>query len=130
MFSNEEIIDILNVSRVNNARLGVTGLLIYHEGSIIQILEGEKEVLYTLYNKIIKDTRHKAIIKVLDFSITERNFREWSMGFKQVSNENWSELKGYLNLDNVDEFQQLRDSGNAHIISMINSFANINRLKI
>lgn len=130
MFSNEEIIDIINVSRVNNARLGVTGLLIYHEGSIIQILESEKEVLYTLYNKIIKDTRHKAIIKVLDFSITERNFREWSMGFKQVSNENWSELKGYLNLDNVDEFQQLRDSGNAHIISMINSFANINRLKI
>lgn len=130
MFSNEEIIDIINVSRVNNARLGVTGLLIYHEGSIIQILEGEKEVLYTLYNKISKDTRHKAIIKVLDFSITERNFREWSMGFKQVSNENWSELKGYLNLDNVDEFQQLRDSGNAHIISMINSFANINRLKI
>ncbi|MEO8861690.1 MAG: BLUF domain-containing protein [Ginsengibacter sp.] len=130
LFSNEEIIDILNTSRLNNSRLDITGLLLYHEGSILQILEGEKEVIHALFNKISLDSRHKGVIKVLDNNIKERSFADWSMGFKQISNYDWSELKGYLDIDNDKKFSQITNSGSSHVITMIRSFSNVNRLSV
>lgn len=129
LYSDQELIDILSVSRINNSRLGVTGLLLYHDGSILQILEGEEEILNTLFNKIKKDHRHKGVIKMMDISIGERSFQDWSMGFKQISDADWSQLSGYLDLDKV-KFHQLTDSANAHIIAMIKLFANVNRMNI
>lgn len=130
LFSNDELISILNISHVNNTRLGITGLLLYHEGSILQILEGEEAILKKLFNTIKNDPRHKSIIKMFDISIEERSFPDWSMGFKQVSNEDWSALDGYLNLDDKVELSQLAEVRSARIISMIKSFANVNMLNI
>ncbi|MEO6733465.1 MAG: BLUF domain-containing protein [Ferruginibacter sp.] len=130
LFSNDDLVDILTKSRLNNTRLGITGLLLYHEGSILQILEGEKEDMYTLFNKIKNDARHKGVIKMFDRSIEQRSFPDWSMGFKQVSNEDWSSLHGYLNLDDINELNPITDSQSTLIVSMIKSFANVNRLDI
>jgi len=130
LFSNEEIIDILNTSRSNNLRLNITGLLLYHEGSILQILEGEREVIYALFNKIGLDKRHKSIIKLLDKNIKERSFADWSMGFKQISNHDWSELKGYLDIDNDKKLPQITDSASHDVITLITSFSNVNRLNM
>ena len=130
LFSNEEIIDILNTSRANNLQLDITGLLLYHEGSILQILEGEKEVIHALFNKICLDGRHKSIIKLLDNDIKERNFADWSMGFKQISNHDWSELKGYLDIDSGNELPQIANSGSPQVIALIRSFSNVNQLNI
>src|ERR1700712_2972875 len=107
LFSDEELIDILNKSRLNNTRLNITGLLLYNEGSILQILEGEKDVLQTLFETISKDVRHKSILKMIDSSINERSFQEWSMGFKQISKSDWNTLQGYLNLENKDELKRI-----------------------
>ncbi|MEO6549992.1 MAG: BLUF domain-containing protein [Ferruginibacter sp.] len=130
LFSDEEMMDILNKSRVNNLRLGITGLLIYHEGSILQILEGEKEVIHALYKKISLDRRHKSVIKLSDKPITERSFADWSMGFKQISNNDWSELKGYLDIDNEKKFSQATNSGSPDVIRLIRSFSDVNRLSM
>ncbi|MDQ2842373.1 MAG: BLUF domain-containing protein, partial [Acidobacteriota bacterium] len=39
----DEIVDILRVSRKNNEQAGLTGLLAYKDGNFLQILEGPKE---------------------------------------------------------------------------------------
>jgi len=130
LFSNEEIIDILNTSQSNNLRNDITGVLLYHEGSIIQILEGEREVIHTLFNKICLDRRHKGIIKVLDSVIKERSFADWSMGFRQLSNHDWSELKGYLDIDNGKKFSQIVNSKSPDVITLIKSFSHVNQLSI
>jgi hypothetical protein len=58
IFSDEEINDLLKVSRNNNEKNGITGLLLYSDGNFMQILEGEKEAVENTYKKIAK--RHKA----------------------------------------------------------------------
>jgi len=126
LLTNEELVDILTVSRLNNSRLGITGLMLYHEGAILQILEGEETVLKTLYRKICTDSRHKGLIKMLDIPVNERSFEDWSMGFKQISKEDWSSLGGYLNLQNNEMLSALTRSGATHVISMIKSFATVN----
>lgn len=126
LFSEDELIKILNTSRQNNARLDITGLLLYHEGSILQILEGEEQTLTRLFNTISMDSRHKRIIKMIDLSISERNFEDWTMGFKQVSAEDWSQLNGYLNLDDKTAFTKLSSSGSNAVVTMIKSFKNVN----
>ena len=35
----DEVQDILKISRANNTRDGVSGLLVYHDGSFFQVLE-------------------------------------------------------------------------------------------
>lgn len=128
LFSNEEITDILNKSRSNNLKLNITGLLLYHEGSILQILEGEREVIYSLFNKIRLDERHKSIIKLLDKNIKERSFPDWSMGFKQISDHDWSELKGHFEIGNDKKLPQITNSGSHDVITLIKSFSNVNGL--
>ncbi|MEO6721567.1 MAG: BLUF domain-containing protein [Ferruginibacter sp.] len=130
LFSNDDIIDILNKSRSNNLRLEITGLLLYHEGSILQILEGEREVVLAVFNKICLDKRHRGIIKLLDDEIKERSFADWSMGFKQISNHDWSKLKGYLDIDNDKNFSQITKFGSSDVITLIRSFSNVNRLNL
>lgn len=129
LFSDAELLEILTKSRLNNAKLDVTGLLLYHEGSILQILEGEKTVLASLYNKILYDPRHKGLIKMIDSEIPERNFKEWSMGFQSLSKEDWSQLDGYLNLKNLAQLRNMMASGSKALISMIKSFISVTNLQ-
>jgi len=129
LFSRKDILDILNTSRTNNSSLGITGLLIYHEGSIMQILEGEEKLVQSLFDKICMDKRHKGIIKTHDERLEARSFREWSMAFKEVSNEDWSQLQGHLNLDK-ENFKGIHASGNTHLITLIRSFSNVNQLDL
>ena len=130
LYSNEELIDILTTSRLNNTRLKITGLLLYNEGSILQVLEGEEEVIHATYDTISRDNRHKGLIKMIDFGIKERNFIDWSMGFKQVSNNDWSQIEGYFDLANKEKFKLLGMSENKDIITLIKSFANVSMSSI
>ena len=128
LFSNTDLLDILTVSRLKNTSLNITGLLIYHEGSIIQILEGDEMQLNLVFDSIKNDPRHKNIIKYGNFNIAERSFPDWSMGFKQISDENWKKLEGYLDLNEKEKFDWIKNSKNNQIIKLIKAFANTNSI--
>lgn len=129
MYSNNDIIDILNVSRSFNFQHQITGLLLYHDGSILQVLEGEKEVIEDLfYNKICFDKRHHGIIELLNNEIKDRSFEDWSMGFKQISTQDWAELKGHIDISNTKELSQVINSASIDVITMIKSFSDVNQL--
>ncbi len=93
--TEEDIKDILNVSRRNNQALNITGMLLYRNGYFIQALEGEEENVMALYNRIEQDPRHKNTLVVSTEAIDERVFNDWSMGFKNLDNINPDELDGY-----------------------------------
>lgn len=85
---NEALADISNIARINNKRLGITGLLFYHNQRFVQVLEGEKDALETLLNVIEQDKRHKNIERIIDEEITKRGFKEWNMdSFNLSENE-------------------------------------------
>lgn len=73
--------DILSVSLRNNARDGLTGLLIAHEGSFLQVLEGDAKLVERCYKRIERDPRHHSLIPLFDQESAERTFPSWRMGF-------------------------------------------------
>ena len=80
--SNVDIGQLLASARRRNLAEGVTGMLIYHRGEFVQILEGRKQSVENLYEKFIDtDSRHTRINKEQQNPISHRRFNEWSMGF-------------------------------------------------
>lgn len=71
--------DIRSNSVSNNKRLGITGLLFFHDGYFLQLLEGEREAIERLMSKLERDPRHCDLHRIVDESTRERSFEEWRM---------------------------------------------------
>ncbi len=80
--SDDEMRILLATSRRNNAAVDVTGLLVVGGRRFLQALEGPEQAVSAVYARIAADPRHFAIVKLGDKPITERSFRDWSMGFQ------------------------------------------------
>ena len=103
LFSAEELKELLRVSRINNSLLDVTGMLLYRDGNFLQVLEGdEEETVRGLYAKILRDPRHKGTIVVLAEEIPQREFSEWSMGFRELNAQDEPGIEGYSDFLNGD----------------------------
>ena len=98
----DDLDDILSKSRKNNIDLGITGMLLYGNKTFIQILEGEEKSVNDLLRKIKKDPRHRDFKLVAKKEVNQRKYSEWSMGFKEVSGEDFKSIKGANNLDQKD----------------------------
>ncbi len=99
-FTEQELQQLLAKARENNMKLDVSGMLLFHEGSFIQALEGEKHAVETLYEKIGQDDRHSETRVLFRGDIDERHFDSWSMGFyrsNQSSSENLEGFHKFLN---------------------------------
>lgn len=70
---------ILAVSRANNRRDGLTGLLYADGRRFLQALEGEDEVLTAALHRIRADPRHRAVVILSERDIAAREFGEWAM---------------------------------------------------
>ena len=84
-FDEKGLEELLSGARNNNASIDVSGLLIYHEGSFIQALEGDTAAVETLFEKIEADPRHENTRVLYRGDIEERSFEGWSMGYKRAS---------------------------------------------
>ena len=76
-----EIAAILDVSRRNNARDGITGGLLFSAGCFAQVLEGPSAPIEETFERIQCDPRHNDITVLEAGPIAERAFPDWSMGF-------------------------------------------------
>lgn len=95
LLGEDDIADILVRSRQNNQRLGITGLLVYRDGNVLQFLEGEQEAVRALFGHISKDPRHRRVIQLYERVILERDFPEWTMGFTDLEGDHLQFLEGY-----------------------------------
>ena len=95
LLSADDIAQILLSSRSNNAKLEVTGLLVYKDGSVLQFLEGPDENVRKLFEKISQDKRHRNIILLYQKPIENRDFPEWTMGFSDLKAEGATYLEGF-----------------------------------
>lgn len=76
---NPEVGRILAKSKNNNAQLKVGGVLYYADGYFFQVLEGEKETVQRLYEKLSTDNRHSHVKVLKEGYIEEAQFNNWSM---------------------------------------------------
>jgi len=69
-FTHEAIRKLLLKARHNNAEKGITGMLLYHQGSFLQLLEGEQS------------------------AVDERTFADWSMGYADSTDPFFNSVEG------------------------------------
>lgn len=93
--TKDDIEDILRTSRKNNQTQNITGMLLYRNRYFIQALEGEEDAVTALYKRIEQDDRHNNVLMVSQNRIDERNFGEWSMGFKNLDDIDANAIEGY-----------------------------------
>jgi hypothetical protein len=94
-FSMAELLDLLARCRENNARLGVTGMLLYKDGNFMQALEGEETTVRALYARIARDPRHRNALLLLQGHREDRQFPEWTMGFRDLGSAEAVATPGY-----------------------------------
>lgn len=74
--------DILTISRRNNARDRITGLLYADSGRFLQALEGPEDAVEAAYARIQQDPRHRAIVMLSRRTIDRRAFGHWEMAHR------------------------------------------------
>lgn len=100
-FTASELLALLAVSRTNNTRDGVSGLLLYHDGNFMQVLEGPEAVVRATYARIERDSRHRGCIILIQQNIAARTFGDWSMAFRELDLSP-GEVAGFSEFLNAD----------------------------
>lgn len=73
--------DILDRSRRNNQRDGITGALMFNAGCFAQVLEGPLDGVEAAFERIQQDERHGEVSLLAMEPIAVRSFPDWAMGF-------------------------------------------------
>jgi hypothetical protein len=117
-FSAADLKKLLLRARVRNKEAGVTGVLVFHDGTFLQALEGEKRAVIDIFARIEKDPRHR------DVSVLHRGpgqeqriFGDWAMGFADFTGAAGI-LKGFVRLR---EPLKLNDLDSARAMELLTS---------
>lgn len=101
LLSEKELAGVLHQWQENNRALGISGILLYFNGNIIQVLEGSQEKVDNLYKVISKDPRHAQVIQLYKSAIEQRSFSDWSMGYKTLSENDLDHLGDLISFDGL-----------------------------
>lgn len=122
--SDPELAALLSESTNWNKQHGVTGMLLYingemlqhKEGRFIQALEGNETDVREIFAKIRTDERHFNVYVVIETPILSRNFTDWSMGFKSLDANDYLNIPGrfelnedFLKYDQINSFKPALD---------------------
>ncbi|MGE0789288.1 MAG: BLUF domain-containing protein [Sandaracinaceae bacterium] len=123
--SSTELEGILTQVRARNAERGITGVLLHHEGSFLQVLEGPPLELTELFAKIGRDPRHDGIVLLRRRPIRERHFASWSMGFcedaSSATHTFGPAINGYVDFLRSGSLDVL-GSGSSNVLPILEGF--------
>lgn len=88
-FWPEDLFSLVETARRKNAERSVTGMLLFHEGQFLQLLEGPERETKSVFEFVGKDPRHKEVKVLLAEEAPERQFPDWTMGFEKLD-EAWA----------------------------------------
>lgn len=99
------LLEILSKAQVKNNQLKLSGILIFHKGAFIQLLEGSERNVKDLFESISKDTRHTDIKILSEIDSPERSMPSWFMGFSASGDESLDRIR---NMDFHIPFDETR----------------------
>lgn len=105
----EEIQNIQKQAQSLNRKKRITGYLVYHQGVFIQYIEGPKENVKSLYEKISKDSRHHKVTLLAEGISDKRLFIGWSMGCQSLNRHDLTSLAGYQ-IDAAELFSKYKNN--------------------
>ncbi|MDD2712797.1 MAG: EAL domain-containing protein [Simplicispira sp.] len=76
--------ELQKMAKVANRLHGITGCLVYQEGYFMQMLEGRRDTLFALLDKIKTDPRHRDVHLVIEGAARQRVFAEWGLVLRDM----------------------------------------------
>lgn len=109
---------ILAVSRRNNARDGLSGMLIFDGVRFLQYLEGGRSEIEPALTRIRGDERHRGLVILARSDMKRRQFGQWDMACRQtVASESLADAVADMTRDcdptiaaELVSFARLRDA--------------------
>lgn len=115
-----EVRELLIKAQINNHFKDVTGMLLFDGESFLQVLEGPKDTVMALFEKIERDPRHTQFTSLVERQIPRRDFGDWSMGLAHIEGEHMKSLPGLMDIQSAR--RMLSKSGAADsLVSLIKS---------
>ena len=104
--TSAEVAKLVQESRLHNKKNGITGILLHVEDTFFQVLEGESDVIESLYAKILEDTRHTRVTRIILEPIARRYFGDSLMNLAILSP---AELTDLIQDHNPERRERLLD---------------------
>lgn len=123
LLNDQEIHALLEKARTRNAENNITGVLLYHEGNFIQLLEGAPEEVDGTYERISKDPSHKNLIVIAEGDLDHRNFGSWTMGFQKASAKEFADVEAS---SDPGKLQNVEGSDSHPALAMLKTFVKTN----
>lgn len=80
--SASELGDILDTARQRNQVMGLSGLLVFTGEHFMQLLEGERHAVETVFASICLDNRHNGVVKLVAEPAQARACPDWAMALQ------------------------------------------------
>ncbi len=94
--NDESVLQSIHASALrHNKGNSITGMLLFHKGYFLQVLEGEPNDVMTTYQRICHDTRHREVRLLAEQSTKDRHFPTWLMGFRNIQNTDLIDFPEY-----------------------------------
>jgi len=96
LLSSAELDKIRYQSQLKNQSMDITGILLYFNGCLIEVLEGPEKSVKELFKKISHDPRHSQLIQLYASPIRKRSFPGWFMGYKSLSSSEFEQIRAII----------------------------------
>ena len=122
--TQEEIDKILDSCKKNNPSLNITGVLLYSETKFIQLVEGEANVIMSLYDKIKLDSRHSNPMMISYGPIKDKAFPSWHMGTKKLASNSIDYMTDITRDDKVvfDNVLTGKEENGQRVLNLLKKF--------
>lgn len=98
--SQESIYELMQKTKKFNDSKGIDGLLLFSEGNFLQVIEGEKEEILKLWDRIQKDPDHYNVIRIFDRStparVSEGYKCDFVTAYSAAGKTTYHDCSGYL----------------------------------
>ncbi len=85
-------------ARAANAAAGLTGLMLFHQGVFLQVIEGPAAGVASLYERIRRDRRHANLTVLESGPVEERAFPDSPMNYVSARNLSPGEKQAFTDL--------------------------------
>lgn len=98
-FGSLALFRLLTEAQLRNARLQITGHLLFLNGEFTQCFEGPPDKVEALWQSLQRDTRHHDIKLLVRHATQERRSPAWSMAFSTYSTHYVRGMQGFFPIE-------------------------------
>jgi hypothetical protein len=114
-FSRRDLDALVASARARNEAAAITGFLLHRRGNFLQLLEGDRDAVAALYERLLRDRRHRWATRLLEGAVEARSFPGTPLGYQDLDSAEVLALPGFAEFlgDSLADEEFENDPGRA-----------------